>query len=183
MGRRSDREPLPVRDAPPGREVRPAYSRRRRIWYGYGTTTTVEKSRFGCLLSDVARLFADVSFFGLPALLVVMLTGLDGPITANEAALVAWLTMIALGTLFRGGWVRPPGTAVRGWVSITPSLVALRIGYYNLVLLAAAYGGLALATPLGWPVRATAIGFAIVATGAATAAFPRLAESYCRRVG
>jgi len=144
-----------------------------------------EKDGVGVFLDDVAYVFADVSVLGLPTLSLVLLAGANRWAGLKTAALVAWLTMVAVGALIRGGWVTPPATDAPGWVAMTPWLVALRVGYYNAALALAAYGGRALGVAFSespsvgppWSVAATA-GFAFAVGALAAALFPRIADSF-----
>lgn len=166
------------RDRPPGRLTRPAETRTRRSWYGYGKLATVEKSGVGCFLHDVTSVFGEVSILGLPALLLVAATDSAGGADVTGAAFGAWLTMVLIGALVRGGWVRPPGTETLGWVTLSAALVALRLGYYNAVLLLAGYGGALIGTVLGvpWFALVAAVGIA----AGSMLAFPALGGAVAR---
>lgn len=160
--------------SPPGRRTKEAESDRRNSWYGLGTYASVEKDAFGRFLDDVAYAFADVSAFAVPALAAVA-SSIDGRRFGLEAtALVAWLTMALGAALLRGGWIRPLGTPVRGWVDWSPSMLLLRLGYYNAALTVTTGGGVALAELSGRPTVAG--GFALAVGGIAIAAFPWTAE-------
>ncbi|MFC6904256.1 hypothetical protein [Halalkalicoccus tibetensis] len=87
------------------------------------------------------------------------------------------MTLVA--TAIHTGLVRPLVTDTLGWVSITPALVGLRLVYYNLTLLAASYGSVALAALVGYPPAAFAS--AVGVSGLAMLAFPRLAETVARQ--
>lgn len=163
----------------PGRNTRPAYTRRRRIWYGYGQQTEVEKSEFGCFLHDLPHVFADVFLPSIPVLLYVLVTADSGSVGVIDAMFVAWMTMTVVATAIRVGWIDPLATDTLGWVSISPWLVGLRIGYYNLTLVIAAYGGVFLAASVAYP--PAVIGIAAVVALTATMAFPRLGEVVARR--
>jgi len=158
----------------PGRQTRPAYTTKRRSWYGYGKTAQFEKSGFGRFLHDTTSIFGEVSVLGLPALLVVAAAGEPAYYGLTTAVLVAWATMVFVGTLIRGGWIRPLATDVLGWVSFSPALLGLRLVYYNAVLIGAGYGSTTLADAVGVP--ALSILAAAVVAAVATLAFPRLGE-------
>jgi hypothetical protein len=160
--------------SPPGRRTKAADSTRRSSWYGLGTRHYAEKDRFGRFLDDLVFTFADVSLFAMPSLMVVAGSVDVRPFGLKATAFVAWLAMVLTAALLRGGWVRPPWTAVRGWVSWTPSILALRLVYYNLALALAVVGGVTLAVVTGTP--ALAGGFALLVGVGAIAAFPRSAE-------
>ncbi len=159
----------------PGRQTEPAYSSTRRTWYGYGSLARVEKSGFGRVLHDSSTLFGDISILSLPVLFVLMAAPGTGIYDATAAGFLAWMTMIAVGTAIRGGWIKPLATDTLGWVSITPSLLVLRLVYYNVVLAVAAFGGSALATATG--IGPLSLIFALLTAIVSTLCFPRLAES------
>ncbi|MEM4781874.1 MAG: hypothetical protein QXG03_09985 [Halalkalicoccus sp.] len=163
----------------PGRKTRPAYTSSRRSWYGWGQTGSGEKSTFGQFLHDVPYVFAEISVFALPTLVWISATVIDGGFGVSGSAFVAWATMTLVATALHTGLVRPLATDTLGWVSLTPALVGLRLVYYNLAFLLAAYGSVALATLVGYlPVAlAGAMGIAALAM----LLFPRLAETVARR--
>ncbi|WP_255168983.1 hypothetical protein [Natrononativus amylolyticus] len=163
----------------PARDTRPATSRRRDGWYGYGKRLSTEKHPVGCVLHDTARVFGDVSFSILPILFAVYATQDTRPFGVVTTGMVAWFTFVAVAVAIRGGWIAPLRTDVRGWVSLKLSLVAFRLVYYNLALACGVFGGVALATEVGTPPLSLAVG-ATVSTLAALA-FPRLAESFYHR--
>ena len=159
----------------PGRRTRPAYSTTRRTWYGLGHLARAEKSGFGRFLHDCSLVFGDVSIPALPVLIAIMATPGRGVYDATAAGLLAWMTMVAVGTAIRGGWIRPLWTETLGWVSVAPSLIVLRFVYYNLSIAAAVFGGLALADAVGHPPVSLAVAFVVAILS--TLAFPRLGES------
>ncbi|WP_101297413.1 hypothetical protein [Halegenticoccus soli] len=164
---------------PPSRQTKAAQSRRRWTWSGLGEGAQAEKDGFGLFIDDVVFVFAEISVLSLPVLYAVMVTEPQSYFGAKTSALVAWMTMVAVGALIRGGWVTPLGSDVPGWVSLTPSLILLRFAYYNLLLGGVAYGGAALAleqSPLG------SIVFAVVGSSVAIGAFPAVADAYFRAV-
>ena len=158
----------------PSRQTRAAESRRRQSWHGMGEGTASEKDRVGVLLDDVTYVFADVSVFALPTLAWVLTSADLDWFGVKAMTPAAWIPMVLVGALIRGGWIRPVGTDVRGWVTMTPWLVLFRLGYYNAALAAAAFGG---ATLSAWSPLA-AVGFAVTVGVIAAWAFPRLAESF-----
>lgn len=166
------------RDHPPGRQTRPATTRTRRSWYGYGKMANMEKNAFGCFLHDVTYIFGEISILGLPALMIVTMTGTTGGYGVTAAALVAWVTMVLVGTLIRGGWIRPLGTETLGWVTFSPALIVLRLVYYNAVFVAAVYGGVLVATAVGTPPLSLAV--AAVVAIMAMLSFPTLGERLAR---
>ena len=165
-------------ERPPGRETRPAYSRKRRTWYGHGQLARTELNGTGRFIHDTLRLSADVFLGSLPILLFVMLAGGLGAYGPRTAVLVAVLSLTLVGTAVRGGWIQPLATGTLGWVALTPSLVALRVVYYNSALAVAAYGGVAVATAVETP--PVSLGVAVFVGVAAALSFPRVAEATAR---
>jgi len=172
------------REGPPGRETATARSNVRRIWYGYGQLGRTEKSGFGLFLHDIVRIYAEVSILSLPVLFAIMAAPAPGQLDAKATGLVAWLTMTLVGTLVRGGWVRPLGTPTPGWVRLSPSLLVLRVGYFNAALAVAAFGGLSVAAAVaGFAAGSLAAPLAALAwagTAAAVSmlAFPRVSGEW-----
>ncbi len=161
------------RERTPGREADIAESSRRRVFYGYGSSTTVEKTGFGRFLDDTVRIYAEVSVFALPVLLYIMDYPAGGWFDAKATGLVAWSAMTVVGALIRGGWLQPPLTDAPGWVRLTPWLIALRVGYLPAILAASTFGGLWVAGVAG--VAAGLVWTVAVAVGG-MALFPRIAE-------
>ncbi|WP_123624614.1 hypothetical protein [Halorubrum sp. CSM-61] len=179
-----------TRRGTPGRESAAARSRERRIWYGYGQLTRAEKSRFGVFLHDTTRLFAEISVFSLPVLLLVIEHPATGRFDAKATGLVAWIAAVVAATLVRGGFVRPLATPTPGWVTLSPSLLLLRIPYFNGGLALAIFGGLWVERSIA--VLAPASGGIGVAAGLAWAAgvatlaslsFPGIADRWLSTVG
>ena len=166
------------RDGPPGRETRPARSRERRTWYGHGQLARAELNGPGRFIHDSLRVSADVSVASLPALLYVLLAGGVGAYGPRTAVFAGLLSMALVGTAVRGGWITPLATSVLGWVSLSPTLAALRVVYYNLALAVAAYGGTAVATAVDTPPVSLAV--AVFVGVAAALSFPRVAEATAR---
>ena len=133
----------------PGRETAAAVSRKRRTWYGYGQIAQVEKSWFGVFLHDVARIYAEITVLSLPALFIIARYPVTTFVDVTAMGLLAWMTMVLMGTLIRIGLITPVATTSPGWVTLAPTLVVLRLGYFNLGLLVASFGGLGLATVAG----------------------------------
>lgn len=165
----------------PGRETRPAESTSRRSWYGLGTTITLEKNAFGRFLDDLVRVFADVSLASLPFLWVILLSPDVRLYGVKTGALLAWAGLVLGGTLLRGGWIRPLGTEVRGWVTLAPVLVGLRLVYYNVALAVATFGADRLAAISDVPPLAPVVAFGVGLL--AVAGFPRVAEVVAIRFG
>ncbi len=164
---------------PPGRETAAARTNVRRGWYGYGNLARFEKSGTGMFLTDVVRVYGEVSIISLPALLLVWVYPQTTFFDVTAMALVAWMAMTLVGTLVRGGWVRPLATAFPGWVTLAPTLLVLRFLYFNLAILMAAFGGLALAAATGRP--AVGLLFATLVAVGTTLLFPRSADEWLTR--
>jgi len=180
-GRNGRSDGLPPRGEAPGRKTRPAYTDRRQIWYGMGKRGSDEKGLFAQLLHDVPTLFAEVFVLGFPAIAYVFVTDFDGGAGLAGPAFVLWMTMTGVGTAIHAGLVRPPFTEFLGWVTLAPSLVVLRLLYYNLVLV----GGVHASAAIGSAVGDAAVGLvAAVAIGSlAMLLFPALADAVARRRG
>jgi len=162
------------RERTPGRETGVAESSRRRVFYGYGSSTTVEKTGFGRFLDDVVRIYAEVSVFALPVLLYIMDYPAGGWFDAKATGLVAWSVMTLVGALIRGGWLQPPLTENSGWVRLTPWLIALRVGYMPAIFATSTFGGLWIASQTG--MVAAGLGWAAAVAVAGMVLFPRCAE-------
>ena len=180
-GRNGRSDGLPPRGEAPGRKTRPAYTDRRQIWYGMGKRGSDEKGLFAQLLHDVPTLFAEVFVLGFPAIAYVFVTDFDGGAGLAGPAFVLWMTMTGVGTAIHAGLVRPPFTEFLGWVTLAPSLVVLRLLYYNLVLV----GGVHASAAIGSAVGDAAVGLvAAVAIGSlGMLLFPALADAVARRRG
>lgn len=160
---------------PRGRETAAAESSSRRTWYGYGQLTRSEKDGYGVFLHDTVRIFGEVSVLGLPALLAVAVYPATAFLDVTATALLAWLSMTVTGTLVRGGWVHPVGTDTPGWVTLAPTLLLLRIGYFNATLLLAGFGGIALA---GLTSGSLGLLFAVATGALAMLTFPAVADRW-----
>ncbi len=145
-----------------------------------GKLTRAEKNGFGRFLHDVTYVFADVFFLSMPVLAYVGTTDSIEGIGATHATIYGLLAMIVTATLIRGGWIRPLATETLGWVSLRPSLIALRVLYYNLVLVVAVYGGLAVAKAIG--VGIVAVGIAAIVGAVSILSFPRLCDEFFARL-
>lgn len=84
-----------------------------------------------------------------------------------------------MGALIRGGWIHPLATPSPGWVTLAPSLLVLRLGYFNLTLVAAAFGGRFVSGAASRPWLGLLVS-GIVAT-AATLLFPRVVDEFLGR--
>ena len=162
----------------PGRETAAAESRNRRTWYGYGKIAQVKKNWFGVILHDLARIYAEITVLSLPALFLIAAYPVTTFVDVTAMALLAWMTMVLLGTLIRVGLLAPVGTTSPGWVTLAPTLLLLRLVYFNLGLLIASFGGFALAAVAGTtPGLLWAGGFG----GVLVLSFPRTAELWLAR--
>jgi hypothetical protein len=140
-----------------------------------------EKGLFAQYLHDVPTLFAEVFVLGFPAIAYVFVADFDGGAGLAGVAFVLWMTMTAVGTAVHAGTLRPPFTDVLGWVTLAPSLVVLRIVYYNLVLVGGVHASAALASAAG---NATVGLIAVAAIGTLSMlVFPALADAVARRRG
>ncbi|WP_135662245.1 hypothetical protein [Halorhabdus rudnickae] len=170
-----------VREGPPGRETALTKTTYRRNWVGIGNRAGTELDRFGMLLSDLGRIIGEVAILTPPFLFVLFLAPLGGPYSSVfELFLVAWPTMILVGTLLRGGWIAPPLTEVPGWVRLFPTLILLRLLYFNGTLVVAIYGGQVVAN-----VTATiAIGlvWSLIVAAASMLLFPRVVDEWMARL-
>lgn len=138
----------------------------------------MEKDAFGAWLDDIGYAFGEVSVLSLPLLLYVVYTGNPRYFGVTYAAFLAWMTMVVCVGTIRGGWVSPVATDVRGWVSLKPSLVLLRLLYYNIALAVATYASPQIGVLVNWPPITTLV--AILIAAVAIGIFPRLADEYYR---
>ncbi|WP_435159316.1 hypothetical protein [Haladaptatus sp. DFWS20] len=107
----------------------------------------------------------EVTFFGIPAFAALMLAEPNGPL--KFAAIFVWATLtLATGTL-RGNWHGID------WPRMSPMLVALRLAYYNVVILTVSYAGAMADLAVHSP--AVTAGVAVVLSLGCALAFPRLA--------
>ena len=160
----------------PARQTRPANTTRRRDWYGDGRIASDETDAFGRWIHDTVNVFTDISAASLPILYYLLLSEDVRFFGVKTAAFAAWMTMTLVATAIRGGWFRPPGTDVLGWVAVTKSLVVLRVLYYNSALALAAYGSVEILEATGSAYLS--LGFAFAWGGLSMLVFPRLAERW-----
>jgi hypothetical protein len=123
-----------------------------------------EKEGTELFLQDVFFAVGEVTFLGLPAFLALMVAEPNAPL--KYAALFSWATLSLAVGAFRGGRF---GVA---WPPVSPRLVAVRLGYYDATILAAAYAGAAVDLALRSPVVTAAV--AVLVSLAAALAFPRI---------
>jgi hypothetical protein len=167
------------RDDHPCRATRAARSSRRGSWFGHGQIATTEKSGFGRFLDDIVYAFADVSVPLIPFLVFVSVATPNRFFGLKTSALVAWMTMVVVTALIRGGWLPPLASETRGWVALAPALLLFRVAYFNVLLAIATYGGGTVANTLGLPL--VSIVFSVVSAGIGIGVFPRLSELFCNR--
>lgn len=177
------------REGPRGRETAAARSNVRRTWYGYGTLTRTEKSGLGIFLHDATRIFAEMTLLALPVLLFVMDYPTTGWFDAKATGLLTLTVAVIAGTLVRGGWVRPLGSATRGWVTLAPVPLLVRLPYFNVIFALAIFGGLVVGGTVGAPNAGDTVavlaglGWAAGVALVGTLAFPRVAEETVVRIG
>ena len=124
-------------------------------------------------LDDVAYAFAEISFLGLPALYAVVVGAELAYFGAKAGLFAAWMAMVLVAALIRGGWLTPLATDIPGWVSLKPSLIGVRLVYYNAVMGGAAYLGGAFAAA-GHPVLSVVC--PVVVGAGAVGLFPAVAD-------
>lgn len=164
------------RTGPPGRETRAATTTYRSEFLAIGNRAGSEKDRLGALLADFGRIAGEVAGTTLPAMLYLPFA-LGQPAALFETWLVGLATIVAVATLIRNGRIASlPFTDAPGWVRLFPTLILLRLLYFNGALLAAIYGGGAVAAVTG----ATAAGLAwsIVVCATATLVFPGTVDAW-----
>jgi hypothetical protein len=163
---------------PSGENTELAWSHERRPrTIGSGNEPTKHEG-FRRWLDDIGYMSIEITVMSLPVLAVVVLMTEGELFGLTAAAIVAWTKMVLTAGTIRGGRITPLGTEMASWVPITPALVVLRLGYYNLALAAAAFGGGTIGVVLGQPFLA--IVFTLLIAGAAAGGFPRVADTYCR---
>jgi len=169
------------RAGPPGREQSVAETNYRRGWAGLGRASQVEKNAVGRFITDSYRVLGEVTVLTLPTLWYLRYAAESASVGIFNMWILASTAMALVGTLIRGGWLRPLWTDAPGWVRLLPKLVALRLGYFNLMLVVAMQGGLTVAGLTG----AAAVGLLFAtAVGALTALlFPRVADETMARFG
>lgn len=164
------------RDGPPGRETTAATSTYRSEFLGIGSRGVSEKDRLGSLLADFGRIVGEVGALALPVMLYLPFA-VWRPLALFETWLAALTTMIAVATLIRNGRIASlPFTDAPGWARLFPTLILLRLLYFNGTLLTAIYGGGAVAELTGAPAAGLALSVAVSA--AATLLFPRAVDAW-----
>ena len=164
------------REGPPGRETRAATSTYRSEFLGVGNRGVSEKDRLGALLADFGRIVGEVGALTLPVMLYLPFA-VGGPLARFETWLAALTTMIVVATLIRNGRIASlPLTDAPGWARLFPTLILLRLPYFNGTLLAAIYGGGFVVGVTGS--LAAGLAWAVVVAGAATLLFPRAVDGW-----
>ena len=164
------------RDGPPGRETTAATSTYRSEFLGIGSRGVSEKDRLGSLLADFGRIVGEVGALALPVMLYLPFA-VWRPLALFETWLAALTTMIAVATLIRNGRIASlPFTDAPGWARLFPTLILLRLLYFNGTLLTAIYGGGAVAELTGAP--AAGLALSVVVSAAATLLFPRAVDAW-----
>lgn len=164
------------RRGPPGRETSAATSNYRREFLAIGNRTGSEKDRVGVFFADVGRIAGEIGTLTLPVMLYLPVAQAGKPFAFFETWLLALMTMIVVGTLLRGGWITPPFTDAPGWVRLFPTLILLRLVYFNGALLVSIHGGSAVAGETG--VVAAGLLWSLSVSGAATLLFPRVVDGW-----
>lgn len=164
------------RRGPPGRETSAATATYRREFLGIGNRTGTEKDRIGVLLADFGRIAGEIGILTLPVMLYLPVARAWSPNALFESWLVALTAMIVVGTLVRGGWIAPPFTDAPGWVRLFPTLILLRLVYFDLALLAAVHGGSVVASLTGS--IAAGLLSSLAVGGTATLLFPRIVDEW-----
>ena len=101
------------------------------------------------------------------------------PVALFETWLLALLTMIVVGTLVRSGWIAPPFTDAPGWARLFPTLILLRLIYFNGGLLVAIHSGSVVAVETG--VVATGLLWSATVSALVTLLFPRVVDEWMVR--
>ncbi|QGN07618.1 hypothetical protein Hrd1104_10115 [Halorhabdus sp. CBA1104] len=168
------------RHGPPGRETSAATSNYRREFLAIGNRTGSEKGHLGVVLADIGRIAGEVGSLTLPVMLYLPVAPVREPVALFEAWIVALLTMIVVGTLLRGGWISPPLTDAPGWARLLPTLIWLRLLYFNGILLVAIHGGSIVAGQTG---VAAGVLWSLVVSATATGLFPRVVDAWMADTG
>lgn len=170
---------LSPRDGPPGRETRAATSTYRTEFLGVGNRAGSEKDRLGSLLADLGRVVGEVGALTLPVMLYLPFAVAE-PAALFETWLAALTTMIVVATLVRNGRIASlPLTDAPGWARLFPTLLLLRLPYFNGTLLAAVYGGGALVAVTG--ALAAGLAWSVGVVAGATLLFPAVVDAWMAR--
>lgn len=164
------------REGPPGRETRAATSTYRSEFLGIGNRAGSEKDRLGALLADFGRIVGEVGALTLPVMLFLPFA-VGGPLGRFETWLAGLTTMIAVATLIRNGRIASlPFTDAPGWARLFPTLLVLRLLYFNGTLLVAIYGGSVVVGLTG--LVAAGAAWALLVAGGATLLFPGAVDAW-----
>ena len=126
-----------------------------------------EKEGVELFLQDVFLALGEVTFLGLPAFLALMTAEPNAPL--KYAALFSWATLALAVGAFRGGRFGVE------WPPTSPSLLLVRLLYYDATILGAAYAGASADLALRSPVVTAVV--AVLASLAAARAFPRVVDA------
>jgi hypothetical protein len=167
------------RQGPPGRETRAATSTYRSEFLAIGNRAGTEKDRLGALLTDFGRIVGEVGLLTVPVMLYLPFA-IGAPPGRFETWLVGLTTAVVVATLVRNGRIASlPFTDAPGWARLFPTLVLLRVCYFNGALLAAVYGGGALVAVTG--ALAAGLAWAVVVAAGATLLFPAAVDAWMAR--
>ncbi|WP_181686005.1 hypothetical protein [Halorhabdus salina] len=169
------------RRGPPGRETSAATSNYRREFLAIGNRTGSQKGQIGVLLADIGRITAEVGILTLPVMLYLPVAPVREPPALFETWIVALLTMIVGGTLLRSGWISPPFTNAPGWARLFPTLLVLRLLYFNGTLLVAVHSGSVVAGQTG--MVGAGLLWSLGVSGTATLLFPRVVDTWMAGTG
>jgi hypothetical protein len=168
------------RTGPPGRETRAATSTYRNEFLAIGNRSGTEKDRLGALLTDFGRVSGEIALLTLPVMLFLPFAEALAPFAPFETWLVGLATMVAVGTLIRNGVIASlPFTDAPGWARLFPTLVLLRLVYFNGTLLAAILGGGVVVSATGS--IAAGLLWSLVVGGTATLLFPAAVDAWMTR--
>lgn len=118
-----------------------------------------EQSGLDGWLADAFSAGAEVTLLGLPGL--VWLMDVEPNAAVKFAALVGWVSLVASLATVRGGWSR----LAPGWPRRRPGVLVALFAFHNVVLVAAALGGVRADLVLGTPVASMLVAIAMPVVG------------------
>ncbi|WP_435073263.1 hypothetical protein [Halorubrum sp. HHNYT27] len=164
------------RRGPPGRETSAATSTYRNEFLAIGNRAGSEKDRLGALLTDFGRIAGEVGILTLPVMLYLPFA-VGQPPALFETWLAGLTTAVVVATLIRNGRIASlPFTDAPGWARLFPTLILLRLLYFNGALLAAVYSGGAVVVATG--VAVAGVAWSVLVSGAATLLFPAAVDRW-----
>lgn len=163
------------RAGPPGRETTAATTNYRHGWIGVGSRSGSEKTIPGKVLADIGRIAGEIGILTIPTMVYLPIAA-GNSIGMFDAWIAALTTMLVVGTLLRGGWIAPPLTESPGWARLFPTLILLRVLYFNGVLLFVIHSGPPVADVTGVSVAGPL--WAVVVGGIGTLLFPRTVDEW-----